>query len=918
MEHAGVLAAAGTVLALFLVLFVVAAAKTGGGVGAGLKALFHSWNNVSDNLEDQVLPLDFYRLEADYDESKPLVVCKDGGLMALYEMAGLDPEPISERELEFASNAIRRGVESFSVSGMDPRWKGGVFEIQQYYLRQRKSAPVLERPHRKSEVLEYLSDRLHEFWEKRETFDDRLFWAIKFYPRFKDREWLRLRSPKQKVTLYKRALDEQAEMLRRHLKIFEENVNSFSVQRPRMGFGLKALPEDGIYRFLFQMVNKKTDEPPPFNPQKTLLAQVAFSTRSDIPGRAFGVNERPAKVLTWKTPPQKSMPNTFSRFQKNCQFPFMLCQIFKAVDFNDQSTWLKRNMAFGTAIAPTNRGAREWVNEAQDYENAISVDGAHPFNWYFSVFLDGTNLAELQDRESKMGSQMKTIFQAEPLEESSHRLLAELSMIPGNGVLNQRRNPVTSKNVGQLATTYRLGDGDARPHMLFGDRKNGVFSYSVFTSREPSWNKAVLGLPGSGKSVLIGQFMRSVLSHPCQIYVIDKGNSYGPFFEFLKTEHPELVSVQRYAGGDFEFNTLPLSWAIQERAKQKAEGSYQTVLSDGSFLPCPVDVAKEFFEQWVSGLVAGDRTMLSPTEKNRLDRALKGQDATGEGGFFRDYERQCMTYLEARGEGRELDPPQPLTNLLTSVRNEAPEFVDTIELWTRGKRGRIFDSGLDTMSQAKFRYFELEGMNDPLLAAPFVSALMGSIWASVTDPRCLHERKVIVIDEAWSFLSHPAFAASIDLMFRTIRKYNGFVVLATQTPQDIMQGKARELLQCMSEQFIYPGFSEPEYFRDDLLMGPHQIELHTSLRQDATRREVLYWTKSGLTRVLNVVLAPEDYWIVTTNAIDKDLRNTFVKRYGSLKAAIEKLVDACGGMTIPSEETRVSRVREYAERHGVK
>ena len=888
------------------------------GVGAGLKALVTNWNKLSDNLEDQILPLDFFRLEYGYDPEKPLVVCKDGGLMCIYEMAGLDPEPISERELDYASNAIRRAVESFAASGLEPRWKGGTFEVQQYYLRQKKGAPVLEKPHRKSEVLEYLSDKLHEFWEKRVTFDDRLFWVVKFYPKFKDREWLRLRSPRQKVVLYQKALDYQAEMLRRHLKIFEENVNAFSVQRPRMGFGLKPLTEEGAYKFIFQMVNKRTDDPAPFTPTKTLLSQIAYSSRIDVPGRNFAVNDRPAKILTWKNPPQHSMPNTFARFQKNCQFPFMLCQIFKSVDFADQSAWLKRNMSFGTAIASTNRGAREWVEEATEYENTISSEGGHPFNWYFSVFLDGANLAELQDHESKMSSQMKVIFQAEPLEESSHRLLAELSMIPGNGVLNQRRNVVTSKNVGQLATIYRLGDGDARPHMLFGDRKNGVFAYSVFTPREPSWNKAVLGLPGSGKTVLIGQILRSVLAHPCQIYVIDKGNSYGPFFEFLKTESPELVSVQRYAGGDFQFNPLPLVWALQEKARQEADGTYHAVMSDGSYLPCPVEAAREFFEGWVSGLIAGDRAMLTPTEKNRLDRALKGSDASGNGGFLRNYEMQCRTYIKTLAEGREIEPPQPLTDFLTFIRNEAPDFEDTIELWTRGKRGKIFDSGKDTLSQAKYCYFELEGIQgDPLLAAPFVSALMGSIWAQVTDPRNLRERKVIVIDEAWSFLSHPAFASSIDLMFRTIRKYNGFVVLATQTPQDIMKGKARELLQCMSEQFIYPGFSEPVYFKEDLLMGQHQIDLHTSLRQDAQRREVLYWTKSGLTRVLDVVLAPEDYWVVTTNAIDKDLRNIFSAYYGSLRAGLEKLVEACGGATIPHEDTRIMRVRAFAERHGI-
>lgn len=106
-----ILAAIG-ISALLILAVVIAGSFGGRGVGAGFAALFRNWNHLSDNLEEQVLALDFFRLEDGYDSTKPLVLCKDGGLMALYEMSGLDPEPISEQELTFASNAIRRGVEA--------------------------------------------------------------------------------------------------------------------------------------------------------------------------------------------------------------------------------------------------------------------------------------------------------------------------------------------------------------------------------------------------------------------------------------------------------------------------------------------------------------------------------------------------------------------------------------------------------------------------------------------------------------------------------------------------------------------------------------------------------------------------------------------------------------------------------------
>jgi hypothetical protein len=106
-------------------------------------------------------------------------------------------------------------------------------------------------------------------------------------------------------------------------------------------------------------------------------------------------------------------------------------------------------------------------------------------------------------------------------------------------------------------------------------------------------------------------------------------------FELLAAEMPADVAVMRLKGGDFRFNPLPLVWAIEERERQRFSGTYRMTLEGGDTLSCPVDEAKNFFESWLDGLV-GQGIVVSPTQKNRLDRALKG--ANGEGGFFRDDE----------------------------------------------------------------------------------------------------------------------------------------------------------------------------------------------------------------------------------------------------------------------------------------
>lgn len=84
----------------------------------------------------------------------------------------------------------------------------------------------------------------------------------------------------------------------------------------------------------------------------------------------------------------------------------------------------------------------------------------------------------------------------------------------------------------------------------------------------------------------------------------------------------------RLRGGHFRFNPFPLVWALEERKRQQASGNYRMVLEGGDQLSCPVADARAFFECWLDALV-GQGHVLSPTEKDRLDRALKGANGQG-------------------------------------------------------------------------------------------------------------------------------------------------------------------------------------------------------------------------------------------------------------------------------------------------
>ena len=225
---------------------------------------------------------------------------------------------------------------------------------------------------------------------------------------------------------------------------------------------------------------------------------------------------------------------------------------------------------------------------------------------------------------------------------------------------------------------------------------------------------------------------------------------------------------------------------------------------------------------------------------------------------------------------------------------------------------------MDTVQTAKYVYFELTGLeSDPLVAVPFVMALMGTVWRRIQDPSVIHERKAVIIDEAWSFLAHPAFFRVVDEMFRTIRKFNGFVTLATQSPLDVQQGNARKLLQTMSEVFLYRGFSvSDDFLSEDLELAPHQIEqLRSICGRTTSGARCSTSPGAGMNRILSVEIPPALYWFVTTDGQDKQWRNVFCRRFG-LSEGIAHLVKACDGRTIVNGNDRIERVRRYARELG--
>src|SRR5664279_4686447 len=349
------------------------------------------WGKDNSSLECELLLHDFFRREEGYSAEHPLILCRDGGLMALYSMDGLDPETMDEDGLEGSSTAIRRSIDVLNPMNQEGEWRHGVWEVQNIWTRSLGAAPTLAQPTRDSAALRYLVNASNNYWQERVVFEDSILWVFRYLPRFREKNLLtwrvwRLRDSTDEAVVKLKVLQEQARMFRRTMRVVEENLMAFSVRRPKMGFGFRALSELDSYKAIWRVVNRRWGEPMAYRPELPLVTQVALSTR-DNSGEHYTINGRSTKVLTWKIPPATSIAYVLARLQNQVRFPVTVTQTFRRLDFAVLSGRVARLGNFAAALAKCHRESAAYSAEAQDFLGSVRTEGACPCNWYFSVFI---------------------------------------------------------------------------------------------------------------------------------------------------------------------------------------------------------------------------------------------------------------------------------------------------------------------------------------------------------------------------------------------------------------------------------------------------------------------------------------------------------------------------------------------------
>ena len=326
------------------------------------------------------------------------------------------------------------------------------------------------------------------------------------------------------------------------------------------------------------------------------------------------------------------------------------------------------------------------------------------------------------------------------IREDVHAFDAWLGTIPGHGSCNLRRVFINSINLAHVLPLHTLWAGGlySSSESLLPAGSPPVF-YAETTGKTPFrfhmdvadvGHQVILGPTGSGKSTYLGFLIAQFLRYQgAQIFVFDKDYSQQGLTAALEGYHYDI-------GRSEELSFCPLADLSTETKQLRAI-------------------------QFIEDLVFLQNVDLTPEIRAAIQSTIVS--------LADDVHVQSRTLTVFRSE----------------VQNEAVRAA--LNYYTLEGQLKLLDASNDVVrTDAYLQTFEMSWVlaQKPEVYVPVLRAIFDRITASLEDNK-RQGPSLIVLEEAWLYVSHELFSRQLKDWLKTCRKMNARVVFATQSLADL-------------------------------------------------------------------------------------------------------------------------------------
>lgn len=369
------------------------------------------------------------------------------------------------------------------------------------------------------------------------------------------------------------------------------------------------------------------------------------------------------------------------------------------------------------------------------------------------------------------------------------------AQLPGVYHLRPRLASISSANFSELASFHNFYTGK-RDATCWGEsiailktpgkqayylNLHNVDFYKNDFGEKNLANTSVIGTAGTGKTMLLS-FLAIMLQ---------KYSRADSFSENAQTKKMTLVFLDKDRGAELNIRALGGEYFSVRNGEPTGWNPF--------YLP-KTRRNSAFIKSLIKLLVARNGESISSREETLISKSV---DAVLD-----------MEPLENRQQG--------ITRMLEHMSEAATEqerkngLVVRLAHWAQGGQfGWVFDNAEDTFDIAHCSTFGVDGtefLDDPDTCTPIAFYLLYRI-TQLLDGR----RMVIFIDEFWKWLGDAAFKDFVYNKLKTIRKLNGLVIPATQSPGEILKSDiARAVVEVCGTQIF---MANPQADFDDYVHG---------------------------------------------------------------------------------------------------
>ncbi len=415
-----------------------------------------------------------------------------------------------------------------------------------------------------------------------------------------------------------------------------------------------------------------------------------------------------------------------------------------------------------------------------------------------------------------------------PVREDINTEPAFWAQLPGNFEYIARGAPINTRNVAGYLSLHNYPDGKVAgnhwgPAVTVLETTSGTPYYYNFHVGDVG-HTTLIGPTGTGKTVLMNFLMAQSRKFSSRLFAFDKDRGAEPFLRAIGGRYRILGGGQPSG-----FNPLQLPDTEENRA---------------------------FLAGWLAALVTSHKEPLAAHDMAIISDAIDG---------IYKLSRKART-LENIAPFFGIGGPGTLAGRLA-------------QWYGRGTRAYLFggaDDILDLTDGNIFGFEMGEILDDKQGLPPVLLYLFHRIGQALDGAPTQIE-----LDEGWALVDNPVFAPKLKDWLKTIRKLNGHVIFATQSPEDAANSSiADTLVQSAATQIYLPNPKATDVYKKVFKLTDREFDLIRKLDKSSRCFLIKHGAHDSVVAKLDLSGMPEIVAVLSGTAASVRLLDEIRAKHG--------------------------------------